>query len=337
MFPGGVTIDIFSHAFLGFVIGHSLQLDKKKRTILIISCIIPDIDSVSIIFGWETLFQFHRGPLHSFLFAVLGSLAIGMVYTGWLRVRKSSFSAREFLFIVFICLGGILSHLFLDLCTPWTTQVLWPFSREGITFDLTSFFDPLFLVVLFLTSAFIIYTKKGKIVQVAAVAALLVVGANFGVRYYEKGEALLAVEEMYSGNMNMMVMPTYRPDRWWVVVTVLLENGYTYEIHNADSVHHKIVSSRTLEPFPMYTGLAEPPIESPEEAAAYSKKDKKVSAFIEKYRLPAFTVTCEDSVWHVVWYDVSTGLSGRISHGIVVTVAPDGTLTVTFSVLEFDA
>lgn len=326
-------MDSISHILFGFVLGHALRLDKKERIILIITCVLPDFDAISLVNGWEAFFQFHRGPLHSFFFAVLASLAIGIVYISLVRVQQRTFfPVKKFLLIVLICLAGLFSHLFLDLCTPWTTHVLWPFSNEQITLDLTSFFDPLFLAAIFLASAFIAYTKNAKKVQMVAVAALLLIAVDFGVRYYEKGAAVQTVKGIYGYTTEVMSVPTYRPDRWWVVLTTPYEDGYTYELYYVDSIHKTIVNSLTMESsFIHYDGLVEPPIDSPQEAVAYSKRDEKVKAFIEKSRLPAVDVTFDQGVWHVFWYDAFSEVSGRVSQGIVADVGTDGTLTVSLS------
>ena len=323
-------MDVFSHMFFGFILGHALRLDKKRRTILIIASVFPDLDSLSFVTGWEALFQFHRGPSHSFLCALLIPLAMGMIYMGFLSRKSGTFSMKEFFSIVLICLGGLFGHLFLDLCTPWTTRVLWPFSNEEVTFDITSFFDPIFLAVLFLSSILIMFMKDVKKIQIIAVVALVLISVNFSIRLYEKGEAVEVVRT--ADVKSVMSVPTYRPDRWWVITETPHEDGCIYNLYSVNSLSKKIMNTRTVETlFINYEGPAEPPLDSPQEAVAYSKKDDRVSAFIRKLRLPAVEVTFDKDTWHIFWYDAFSGVGERMSNGIAVDVRVDGTLTITLS------
>lgn len=318
-------MDLISHGLLGVVFGRGFSLDKPYRIMFIISCIIPDIDSISILAGFEEFFQYHRGPTHSFVGMLLIPLAISVVYAGFKRLP-----AQKFLLILSICLCGTFSHIFLDLITPWSTAFLWPFSNEGISFDITSIFDPIFFATLFLAFLFMKYKNVKK--HIIMVIVIVLISTNFGVRYYEKGAAIDTVKEV---NDNIvMSMPTFRPDRWQVAVKVVGENGFIYEIYNVDSVHNKILSTTTVESFFTDYNLVELPIDSPEKAVAYSQRDDKVKAFIEKSHLPAVTVTVGDGMWHLVWFDAFTSYGG-MSSGMNVTVGIDGTLTVSFSVYEF--
>jgi len=213
--------------------------------------------------------------------------------------------------------------------------VLWPFSNRKIAFDLTPFVDPIFLGVLFLASIFIVYVKNGvKIIQIVTIAATVLLTVNFGVRYHERDSAIKTVKGLnVDADSKVVPLPTLRPDRWWVAVKTPFENGYRYEIYSVDSIGNKILSNSTVKsPFIEYRDPAEPPIDSPQKAVEHSKRDKRVSAFIEKSRLPAVNVTLSDdgSTWQVFWYDVFTQLSEGVFRGIIVKVEFDGIITVNF-------
>lgn len=316
-------MDLISHGLLGLVFGRGFHLDKPYRILLIISCVIPDIDSISIVAGFEAVFQYHRGPTHSFLAVLLIPLAISAVYAGFKRL-----SAKEFRLIFLICLCGISSHVILDLITPWSTEVLWPFSSEGISYDVTSIFDPIFSAILLLAFVFMKYLKNVRPTHIIVVLVIVSIFTDFGVRYYEKGEAIDTAKEVRDNIV--MSLPTARPDRWAVATKIMGENGFTYEIYDIDSVHHRILSTTTVESLFTEYYLVEPPIDSPEKAVAYSQRDEKVKAFIGKARLPAVTATAGNGVWHVFWFDASTSY-GEMETGMKVTVGIDGTLVVSFS------
>lgn len=260
-------MDLFSHGLLGFVLGQALQLNTNAQIILVISSVILDIDAMRT--RRSAWFQFHRGPLHSFLGATLISLAISTTYAVLVRLP-----AEVFISIVLICIGGSFSHIFLDLLTPGSMAVLWPFSNEKIAFDLTYFVDPIFLGVLLLASIFVYVMNDVKAIQAIMVVIIVLLTTNFGVRYYERGAAIETVKGLYVDvDSKMVPLPTLRPDRWWVAVKTQFENGYNYEIYSVDSIGNKILSHSTVKsPFIDYRDLAEIPIDSPQEAVAYSKR-----------------------------------------------------------------
>ena len=296
-----------------------MNLDKKAQFILVISCVFPDFDSISFIGGMDAWFQFHRGPLHSFSAIILASAAITIIY--YLVVRPPS---KKVFSIAVICLGGMFSHIALDLITPWKIAVFWPFSGEKIAYSLTYFFDIVFLAVLFLASVLIINFGTKKKARAIMVTALLLVLINFGVRYYERHAALNTIDE-YTGEI--VPMPTFRPDTWWVFIKTPTETGYTYSIYHINSFSGEILSSQTVDsPYITYAGPDEPPLNSPEQAVAYSKKDKTVNTFIEGCYFPAVTVNFSQGVWELLWYDTYTTVSGSLSGGMSITINPDGTV-----------
>jgi len=314
-------MDLFSHGLLGFVLGQALRLDPGAQIILVISSVILDIDAIRT--RRSAWFQFHRGPLHSFLGATLVSLAISTAYAVLVRLP-----AEGFISIVLICIGGSFSHIFLDLLTPRSMAVLWPFSNRKIAFDLTHFVDPIVLGVLLLASISIVSVKNDvQLIQIAALVTAVLLTANFGVRYYGRTSAIETVKRLnLDTNPKVAPLPTLRPDTWWVAVKTPSENGYSYEIYSVASLDKKILSKRTVKsPFVNYRGQAEPPVDSLQEAVACSKRDKQVNAFIEKSRLPAVKVTLSDdgSTWQVFWYDIFTHLSEGVFRGVTVRVNID--------------
>jgi membrane-bound metal-dependent hydrolase YbcI (DUF457 family) len=316
-------MDLISHGLLGFVLGHGLKLERNYVIILMIACVAPDIDSLSLVAGWDTYSIVHRGPVHSFFCAVVISLVIVVAA----RVIHLPGTKSGSLF--FVCLGGTFSHLLLDILTPWETAVFWPFWSEKITYDLTFFFDPVFFAVVCAASLMCVKYVKREQVIMGIVCGLLVL--NCGVRYYEKEVACTTVEEMCP-DCTVLPLPTLRPDRWWVAVITETDSGYIYDIHSVDSIHRRLLTTVTVaSPFMNYCGPAELPIDSPQKAVAHSKKDKKVSAFIDRSRLPAVRVIRADSGWSVFWYDAFSELHGGFTQGMTVCVDVDGTCTVGYS------
>jgi len=323
-------MDPFSHALLSFVLGQALQLDPNAQIVLIISSVILDVDAISVP-GWWTSFRFHRGPLHSFLAAILISLTLSTVYTALVRIPAEAYIA-----IALVSLGGSFCHIFLDLLTTGNMAVLWPFSSQRVAFDLTHFIDPAFLGVNLLASILIFCVKNDiEVIHLVTTAALILLTVSLGVRYYERDVAVDTIkrQKVYADS-ELVPLPTFRLDRWWVAAKTPSEDGYQYEIYSVDSIGHKILSHRTVEcPFIDYVGSAEPPIDSPHKAVLYSKRYKQVSGFLRKSRLPSVDVTLSDegNTWHIFWYDAFTQLSEGVSRGIIVRTDLDGMATVSFS------
>jgi hypothetical protein len=80
--------------------------------------------------------------------------------------------------------------------------------------------------------------------------------------------------------------------------------------------------------FREYRGSTEPPIDSPQKAVGYSKRNNRVSAFIEKFCLPAvYVATSSDgNGWRVFWYDAFIKMSRGEFRGIGVKIRFDGML-----------
>ena len=298
--------------------GQGLHLDRKKHIFFIIACVFPDFDSISLIGGFDAWHQFHRGPVHSFPVILLASLVLMVIYHIIVHPPRRELSILALFF------GGMSSHLILDLLTPWKIPVLWPFSGEKISYNLTFFFDIVFFIVFFIAVLFMLQYRTQKRARVIMISAILLVSINFGVRYYERNTALDTIGE-HEGEI--IPMPTLRLDRWWIFVMTPSDSGYSYDIYEVDSFSRKILSSKTVESlFTGYKGSCEPPIDSPEKAVAYSRKDKTVKAYVDGLYLPAVTVSHTDGTWTLFWYDVSTEVIGNLSGGISVMIDEDGTI-----------
>lgn len=235
--------------------------------------------------------------------------------------------------VVPICLAGLLSHIFLDVFTTGSITALWPFSRRNLAFNLSHFLDPTLLVALLVAALIIIYTKTdASAIQLVAGSALAFLALNFGARCYEKKAATKIVKGLDDGATSEIVsLPTIRPDRWWTIRKTPFESGRRYEIYRVDPFRNRILDKDSVEsPYIDYKGPAETPIDSPQKAVACSKKDKRISASVDRFVLPAVSVTHskEDDTWQVFWHDAFTYAVKREHRGILAHVRVDGTITM---------
>ncbi|CAL2106947.1 inner membrane protein [Tenacibaculum sp. 190524A02b] len=107
---------------------------------------IPDLDVIigSLLYGNEIdAMAFHRGFMHSIVFAFLGAFAFGWLtfklYDTGKRVGTSTL--KDWIFLFFL---SIFTHPILDSFTPYGTQLLLPFSNYRVAFNTISVVDPLY-------------------------------------------------------------------------------------------------------------------------------------------------------------------------------------------------
>ena len=320
-------LDIFSHALLGFILGQALRLDINFQPILILSSVGLDIDALSIR-SREAALRTHRGPIHSIFAALLASLTMAAVYT--LLMRQP---ATSLLSVISICLVGFFSHLLLDVSTTGGIPALWPFSRKNLALNLTHFIDPTFLGTLLIAALIIIILKTDTTAtQLITATAITFLALTSGLRYCEKNAATKILKVLGNGVAAEIVsLPTLRPDRWWMIRKIPFENGYRYEVYRIDSIDNKILGKESVEsPYAGYNGPAEPPIDSPLKAAACSRRDKRISASIDRFLLPAVKITPSSNgeMWQVLWYDAFARASRGKHRGISADIKIDGTITV---------
>ena len=107
---------------------------------------IPDLDV--FIGGWLygneiDAMAFHRGFMHSILFAFLGSFFFGWItfklYNKGKRVETTTL--KNWIWLYFL---AIFTHPILDSFTPYGTQLFLPFSNYRVAFNNISVVDPLY-------------------------------------------------------------------------------------------------------------------------------------------------------------------------------------------------
>lgn len=149
-------MDSFTQIALGIAIAEVCAGNKlKNKTILYGSILgtIPDLDVVVGLFlDPVNAVLIHRGISHSlFLFLFLSPIL------GWLisKTEKNRINFLRASNLVFWCL---FTHVILDLCTSWGTQILWPLDYR---FALKTIFvvDPLYTIPLVIA---LIITWKTK-------------------------------------------------------------------------------------------------------------------------------------------------------------------------------
>ena len=121
-------MDPFSHYMVAYAAGREMNISINKMRAITLAGVSPDFDGFSIIFGFEAFRDFHGGPFHSILVALILALAITI---GFYLFTKENVA-------LFAVIGAFL-HLLLDIpntlgyrCSHDGLYYLWPFSDYRI-------------------------------------------------------------------------------------------------------------------------------------------------------------------------------------------------------------
>lgn len=130
---------------------------------------IPDLDVFvgSWLYGNEIdAMSFHRGFMHSIVFAFLGAVAFGYLFFKLYNTgkRKNTTTQKDWIWLFFL---SIFTHPILDSFTPYGTQLFLPFSDYRVAFNNISVVDPLYTVPFLLCVIIAMFfnrknTKRGK-------------------------------------------------------------------------------------------------------------------------------------------------------------------------------
>ena len=140
-------MDSLTQIVLGAACGEAFLGKKIGNKALLFGAIggtIPDLDVFigSWIYGNEIdAMTFHRGFMHSIVFAILGSFLFG-----WLThkcydtgKREGTTTYKNWIWLFFLSIG---THPILDSFTPYGTQLFLPFTEYRLAFNTISVADP---------------------------------------------------------------------------------------------------------------------------------------------------------------------------------------------------
>jgi membrane-bound metal-dependent hydrolase YbcI (DUF457 family) len=157
-------VDPFSHYMIPYIVGRKANISVNKMRAVTLAGVIPDIDSVSIVFGLEAFKDFHGGPVHSILVGLILALIIALGF--YLYTREN---------VLLWSIIGVFFHLLLDIPNTLNYELsidglryLWPFSDYKIALqNVVPYPEAWHLVILTLIFGFsmvyfLVHVRKGE-------------------------------------------------------------------------------------------------------------------------------------------------------------------------------
>jgi inner membrane protein len=185
-------MDPLSHAVVGASLAESARDYGRVRAAAFVSAVAavaPDLDVLVRSSSDPLLYlEYHRTFTHALCFVPLGALLCAALT--WPFVRRQLTRWHAYLLSVL----GYTSHLLLDACTTYGTQLLWPFSGTRIAWNAIAFIDLLFLGPLLALAAAAYFRRRSSYARFALVwaAAYLAFGAFQNQRAAAAAAALAA-------------------------------------------------------------------------------------------------------------------------------------------------
>jgi len=180
-------MDPVSQGLIGAILPQSVSNKKEIRlaaAIGFLSGLLVDID-VFIRSSTDPLLflDYHRQFTHSLIFIPIG----GLVAAGfcWLFLKKRLSFWKIYLY-AFLGYG---THCFLDACTNYGTQLLWPFSDARVAWNVVSIIDPIFTFTLVFLVIIAVVRKSPLIARIGLLFAIIYL--LFGLYQRERAEDVL--------------------------------------------------------------------------------------------------------------------------------------------------
>jgi len=311
-------LDIVTHILAGRAAGKMSAGTKAAAVAGALGALVPDVDGLVLVFpALEGILE-RRGGLHSCLGVLLTAVVVTAVIS-WLRKirqKRKVDEAAEFetdweqlsvgrsyldsditpdlkkqalvpsAAVFAAAVAGGLTHLLLDVITPWGVPLLWPIDTE-FALGLTRGFDPwisgLVLAMTYFTLPNVSSRRRRKMFDLVdyrpvrrrgfAVCAAFFVIAYLALRFYLQAGSLTALPPGSGGpsledTRSSYALSALNPFRWRVVVVT--SNGYDL---------YRVVTSKRPQKLLSFTSSGSPCIEK-------SRSGELVSRYLQRARYP---------------------------------------------------
>ena len=179
-------MDVLSHALLGAACGYAADRGRTRASMLAgaAAALVPDLD-VFIASDADPLLslEFHRQFTHSIFFAPVAAAAVAAVL--FLLFKKRI----PFLALFIAAVAGHVSHIVLDACTSFGTQLLWPLTDRRYAASVVAVVDPIVTAILLVG---VIQAFRRRSARAAGIAVALAIGyLGFGWLQRERAESVI--------------------------------------------------------------------------------------------------------------------------------------------------
>jgi len=244
-------MDSITQIVLGAACGEAVLGKKIGNRALLFGAIggtIPDLD----VFIGKLLFNneidamaFHRGFMHSFLFAILAAVGFGMLVF-WIYNRGKRFgmtTQKEWMWLFF---ASIFTHPILDSFTAYGTQLFAPFSNYRVAFNNISVADPTytlpFLIALIVVMCFKrTSTKRRLFLQIGLGVSSLYMLLTLVNKYHVNGVYKQSLADQKIEYLRFQTQPTILNNILWYGTAETTEAYYVgfYSILDAEATVSK--------------------------------------------------------------------------------------------------
>ncbi len=160
-------MDSLTQIVLGAACGEAVLGKKIGNKALLFGAIggtIPDLDVFigSWLYNNEIqVMAFHRGFMHSILFAILSCFLFGWFFYKLYNSgkRKNTTTLKDWTWLFF---WSIFTHPILDTFTPYGTQLFAPFSDYRVAFNNISVADPLYTIPFLLCLIILMFFNRNR-------------------------------------------------------------------------------------------------------------------------------------------------------------------------------
>jgi membrane-bound metal-dependent hydrolase YbcI (DUF457 family) len=219
-------LDNLTHSLFGLTLARTplRRVGPGTTAALLLASNAPDVDIIGTLGGAANYLEFHRGPTHGPLGAIVLGLAVALlVWLGHKRWGRASPDPHAtFPMLWFVSVLGIVCHVLMDLPTSYGTRALSPFTWTWFAVDWMPIVDVYLLAILggglwFARGSHShagVAARRGRI----AAVALLLMSLNYGVRAVSHHIAVNRASEVFGGRLPewcaVSVRPGWGMDRW---------------------------------------------------------------------------------------------------------------------------
>ena len=247
-------MDSLTQIVLGAACGEIVLGKKIGNKALLFGAIggtIPDLDVFigRFLYGNEIqAMAFHRGFMHSIVFAIFGAFLFGWITYKLYNSgkRKETTTLKNWISLFFL---SIFTHPILDCFTPYGTQLFAPFSNYRVAFNTISVVDPLYtlpflsclIVVLFLKRT---NTKRLKWTKVGIYISSAYMLFTIGNKFYIDAVFKKSFEKAGIKYLRFSAQPTILNNILWYAVAETKDTYHLtfYSLFDKSATADKIIA-----------------------------------------------------------------------------------------------